>query len=150
VSGTSVTAVHLATGTTQRATVDPSGRWVISDLPSGAIRVTVQHPGFRMATRNMDYNPARPSRYDVTLDEGAVSQTVEVTASASEVSMSNRKALPQPTQSAPSANIVNLQRRVAGVLPIAVDVPRSGNSYRFVRPLVVDEETTVSFSYRTK
>jgi len=40
--------------------------------------------------------------------------------------------------------------RVAGVLPIRVDVPRAGNSYRFLRPLVIDEETKVSFSYRTE
>jgi Carboxypeptidase regulatory-like domain len=49
-----------------------------------------------------------------------------------------------------SANVQNLQRRVAGVLPIAVDVPRTGTSYRFVRPLVVDEETKVTFTYRSK
>jgi hypothetical protein len=51
---------------------------------------------------------------------------------------------------APSSNVGSLQRRVAGVLPIAVDVPREGNSYRFVRPLVQDEETKLTFSYRTK
>lgn len=39
-----------------------------------------------------------------------------------------------------------VQRRVAGVLPIKVDVPRTGNSYRFVRPLVLDEETKLTFS----
>ncbi len=54
------------------------------------------------------------------------------------------------SQNAASANVANLQRRVAGVLPIAVDVPREGNSYRFVRPLVVDEETKVTFSYKTR
>ena len=52
----------------------------------------------------------------------------------------------QPTQA--SANVANLQRRVAGVLPIPVEVPKAGNSYRFVRPLVVDEETKVTFAYR--
>ena len=31
-------------------------------------------------------------------------------------------------ETAPSANILDLQRRVAGVLPIRVDVPRAGNS----------------------
>jgi hypothetical protein len=57
----------------------------------------------------------------------------------------------QESQSAPpSANVFNLQRRVAGVLPIAIDVPRAGTSFRFVRPLVVDEETKVTFTYRTK
>ena len=50
----------------------------------------------------------------------------------------------------PSSNVGNLQRRVAGVLPIAIDVPHEGNSYRFVRPLVLDEETKVTFSYKTR
>jgi hypothetical protein len=45
---------------------------------------------------------------------------------------------------------MELQRRVAGVLPIAVNVPRDGSSYRFVRPLVVDEETRLTFSYRSR
>ena len=50
---------------------------------------------------------------------------------------------------APSANVVELQKRVAGVLPVRVDVPRAGSSYKFVRPLVLDEETKVTFSYKT-
>jgi hypothetical protein len=49
-----------------------------------------------------------------------------------------------------SANVVNLQRRVSGVLPIRVDVPRAGNSYIFVRPLVLDEETKMTFKYKSK
>jgi hypothetical protein len=49
-----------------------------------------------------------------------------------------------------SSNIVNFQRRAAGDLPIRVDVPRAGNSYRFLRPLVLDEETRVTFRYRSK
>jgi len=46
--------------------------------------------------------------------------------------------------------VFNLQKRVAGILPVHVDVPRSGKSYRFVRPLVMDEETKISFQYRAK
>jgi hypothetical protein len=53
-------------------------------------------------------------------------------------------------QVAPSQNVINLQRRVAGVLPVRVDVPRAGTQYRFVRPLVLEEETTVSFRYKTR
>jgi hypothetical protein len=51
---------------------------------------------------------------------------------------------------APSQNVFNLQRRVAGILPVRVDVPRSGKSYRFVRPLVMDEETKITFQYKSK
>jgi hypothetical protein len=29
-------------------------------------------------------------------------------------------------------------------------VPRAGNSYHFVRPLVLDEETKVTFTYKSK
>jgi hypothetical protein len=53
-------------------------------------------------------------------------------------------------QNAPSENVYNLQKRVAGVLPVSVDVPHAGESFRFVRPLVLDEETTVSFKYRSR
>jgi len=45
---------------------------------------------------------------------------------------------------------VNLQRRVAGVLPVRIEVPRSGRSYRFVRALVLDEETKIAFQYKLK
>jgi hypothetical protein len=53
-------------------------------------------------------------------------------------------------QNTASANVMNLQRRVAGVLPVAIDVPRAGTSFSFVRPLVLDEETKVTFSYRSR
>ncbi len=53
-------------------------------------------------------------------------------------------------QQAPSSNVANLQRRVAGVLPVRVDVPRAGASFHFLRPLVIDEETTVRFRYRMR
>ena len=52
------------------------------------------------------------------------------------------------TQNVPSANVQSLQRRAAGVLPVRIQVPRAGSSHRFVKPLVVDEETVVSFRYR--
>jgi hypothetical protein len=53
-------------------------------------------------------------------------------------------------QNGASANVVNLQKRVAGVLPVAIDVPRAGTSFSFVRPLVLDEETKVTFSYKSR
>ena len=49
-----------------------------------------------------------------------------------------------------SQNVFNLRRRVAGILPVAVEVPRSGKSYRFVRPLVMEEETRISFQYKSR
>lgn len=53
-----------------------------------------------------------------------------------------------PQQANVQSNVADLQRKVAGVLPIAVNVPRTGNSYNFLRPLVTDEETRLKFAYR--
>ena len=39
---------------------------------------------------------------------------------------------------------------MVGVLPIAINIPKAGNAYRFVRPLVVNEVTTLTFAYRRK
>ena len=58
-----------------------------------------------------------------------------------------RRARTQPRKTTPlRKNVLDLQKRVVGVLPIAINIPRAGNSYRFVRPLVVDEETRLTFS----
>lgn len=57
---------------------------------------------------------------------------------------------PGPSSQNASLNVMNLQKRVAGVLPVAVDIPRTGTSFSFVRPLVLDEETKVTFSYKTR
>ena len=88
---------------------------------------------------------------------GSVSQQVTVTAStleidteASNLSSKDKKHKGSPVPPPASANVFNLQQRVAGVLPIAVDVPRAGTSYRFLRPLVVNEETKLSFTYKSK
>ncbi len=53
-------------------------------------------------------------------------------------------------QTAASSNVTSLQQRISGVLPVRIDVPRAGNSYNFVRPLVLDEETKVTFTYKSK
>jgi hypothetical protein len=50
----------------------------------------------------------------------------------------------------PSQNVIDLQRRAAGVLPIRVDVPRAGTSHQFVKPLVVDQEATVKLKYKER
>jgi hypothetical protein len=68
---------------------------------------------------------------------------------AGQVQIVTKRNEPSPAGPA-SSNVVNLQRRAAGVLPIRVDVPRAGNSYRFIRPLVLDEETKMTFKYKSK
>jgi hypothetical protein len=48
---------------------------------------------------------------------------------------------------APSQNVINRPRRTAGALPVRIDVPRTGRWHEFVKPLVVDQETAVTFRY---
>jgi hypothetical protein len=55
-----------------------------------------------------------------------------------------------PQLNTASANVINLQKRVAGVLPVPIEVPRAGTSFSFVRPLVLDEETKVTFSDKSR
>ena len=151
-----VTVIHPDSGSTMNATTDSEGRWVISNVPSGKIKINATALGFHSYAQEANYDPSRPLPLSVNLNLGAATETVMVTASVSDVQTSSaqiekqarKRALEQ--ERAASSNVTNLQQRVAGVLPVAVDVPRAGNSYRFVRPLVLNEETKVTFTYKTK
>lgn len=104
-------------------------------------------------TQNFNYDPSRPTAFNSSLSVATVAETVTVMSSTAELQTESRRIERElkkdaaAAQTAASPNVLNLQRRVSGVLPVRIDVPRAGNSYRFVRPLVVDEETKVTFAY---
>ncbi|HYK89559.1 MAG TPA: carboxypeptidase-like regulatory domain-containing protein [Acidobacteriota bacterium] len=156
IPGAKVTVAHSESGTTIPTITDESGRWLVSGLPSGQVKITAESPGFsRTVVRDLAYGASRPSRYNMALNVANVTETVTVSASTAETHESqqierNLKRKGAALDNAASSNVINLQKRVAGVLPIRVDVPRAGMSYRFVRPLVLDEETKVTFSYKTR
>jgi hypothetical protein len=82
-------------------------------------------------------------------------ETVQLMTESSEIRVSKRnereaRKNAEKQQMTASVNVTNLQQRVSGILPVRVDVPRAGNSYHFVRPLVLDEETKVTFTYKSK
>ena len=156
VSGANVTVTSTANGASMNAVTDSTGRWVVSNFPSGSGKLRVGASGFQTLVQTFDYNSGRPAQYMSTLQVAAASETVEVAAKA--VPMNGRIAAQrqelekkgkQLTQTA-SPNVLNLQRRVAGVLPVAIDVPRTGTSFEFARALVLDEETKVTFSYKSR
>ena len=145
--------VTLPNGMTREAATDPNGRWMIAGVPSGHLRITGAASGFKSAIRELDYDASRPGHLSLRLDVGNVSETVTVMSSNASVNRESQQiernmrqngAMPE----AASVNVTALQNRVVGVLPIAVNVPKAGSSYRFVRPLLVDEETRVTFRYR--
>jgi carboxypeptidase family protein len=148
-----VSVTDPATGFSMSTRTDQQGRWVVSNVPTGQIKITAEASGFKAAVRNAMYDASRPSTYSFRMDVGTVAETVEVSATSPTLNGRDYSELEQPKRNMPqqaSANVVNLQKRVAGVLPVPVDVPRAGTSFSFVRPLVLDEETRVTFSYKTR
>jgi hypothetical protein len=148
VPGARVTVTDAATGLTRTAQTDANGRWAAGGFSSGRLKVSADAAGFKAEAQNVNYNAAEPRWVRTALRVGDVSESVTVEASAETLSSLPRVAPPPPMP--PPTTVLDLKQRVAGVLPIAIDVPRTGTSYRFVKPLVIDEETTVSFAYKTK
>ena len=164
VSNARVTVTSPDNGMSRGTVTDSSGHWTVLGLPSGSYRVKVESNGFKTSANNVRYDSSQPSMYGSVLTVGAATETVEVTASApmlntetSSIAAVEGRNFSKIMPLAPgavsqnaSANVVNLQKRVAGVLPVAIDVPRAGTSFSFVRPLVLDEETKVTFSYKSR
>ena len=161
ISNARVTVTSQDTGLAMAATTSPAGLWQLVGVPSGHLKIRVDFPGFKSTEmRDVAYDANRPEPINVVLNVGTATETVEVMAESASVNGRNysdlftleRKAKKQAemAQNAPSTNVMNLQRRVAGVLPVAVDVPHAGTAFHFVRPLVVDEETKVTFGYKSK
>ena len=156
ISGALVSVVNPQTGATLTTKTDGEGRWVVSGVRPGPVRVQINSQGFKSFQQEMDFSASRPAKLGVTLEVGAVSESVTVTAGQAGLEREGKRIEEQlrknkeATVNAPSQNVFNLQRRVAGVLPVRVDVPRAGKSYRFVRPLVLEEETKISFQYKTR
>jgi hypothetical protein len=156
VANARITVTNLDMGTERTTATDSSGRWVVSSMPSGRVKITEAINGFRTTVREVRYDANYPASYSFALQLGSVAETVTVEANSAAVDRESRqierdlKQKDTSNASAASANVFNLQQRVAGVLPVRVDVPRAGTSYSFVRLLVLDEETKVTFTYKTK
>ncbi len=156
IPGATVTAANESTGAEKTSTTDAVGRYVLLDLPVGTYALQFQLPGFKSALRRgVSLDGGTTRSVDCRLEVGAITETVSVMAAGASPSYDAPRERESKVKVAaaaqmPSRNVVDLQRRVAGVLPIRIDVPRTGTSMRFVRPLVLDEETTVTFQYKTR
>ena len=156
ISNAEISVTQLDTGVTRTAVTDDSGHWVVSGLPSGQLQIRTNARGFRSETRSLQYDANSPTSLSFGLSVASVNETVTVVGETGRMQTqsvrieSNSKKQQQAAENVASQNVFNLQQRVAGVLPVRFDVPRAGKSYRFVRPLVLDEETRVTFSYKTK
>jgi hypothetical protein len=147
------------------AVTDNSGRFTFMNLPSGQMSVTATLPGFSTARHDFVFDQ-RSRELSIEMHVGRIEETITVSAERPIVDtqsatrtmvFTNDSAEPprrQRDDPAPlpqvSQNVVQLQRRTTGVLPVRVDVPRAGTSYQFVKPLVVDQETTVKLRYKRR
>jgi Carboxypeptidase regulatory-like domain len=155
VAGAEVTVTNTQTATSLSTISDSEGHWRIAGMQPGAVKVAITSTGFSRMQYDVNLLETKPSRIGTTLEVAGVSATVEVTGTDSaEVNSRRIDDMVKKNQAAQlntaSQNVFNLQRRVAGILPVAVEVPRSGKSYRFVRPLVMEEETRITFQYKSK
>jgi hypothetical protein len=156
VPGAQVTITNTERGVTMNATSDGEGHWMISNFPAGRGKIQIDASGYKTSVQQFSYDSGRPVEYLNRLNVGTVSESVEVSAEATPMNGRDYDRLQTFGQAkkqvvnAASANVVNLQRRVAGVLPVAIDVPRAGTSFQFARALVLDEETKVTFSYKSR
>jgi hypothetical protein len=148
-----VTVTQAETGFTMSTNTDQQGRWVVSNVPSGTVRIKAEVRGFKTTVLNAIYDSGRPSSVSFPMSLASAAESVEVTVESTPMNGRDYSEMERPKnapQKFASANVVNLQKRVAGVLPVAIDVPRAGTSFSFVRPLVLDEETKVTFSYKSR
>jgi hypothetical protein len=137
-----------------------SGAYRIVGLPAGTYAVTFRLEGFSTLTRGqLQVSTGATLSFDARLYAGS-SESVTVVGEPPVVDVQNarqqtvvggsyrpppRKPPPPPPQ--PPQNVIDLQRRAAGVLPVRVEVPRAGRAYQFVKPLVVDQELVLTMRY---
>jgi hypothetical protein len=133
-------AIDVDAGSThQTVTTAADGSFAIAGLPSGPVTLTAQLAGFRPVKTELTFNQ-EPRRIRFVMSLAGREETLTV---AGQLPASDNVA-------EPSQNVVNLQQRTAGILPVRIDVPRAGTSHQFFKPLVVDQETLVNFSYRRR
>jgi hypothetical protein len=160
ISNAYVELQNLTTHATWSASTTSDGQWLIPGLTSGSYQITASAPGFQARRSVLNYDATKPVAYQIGLNVGATTNSIVVSAHPATVDTEtsqvggrkekrSKNVAPPPPPSA-SANVYHLQQRVAGVLPVAVNIPRDGVSYRFLRPLVLDEETKLSFTYKSK
>jgi outer membrane receptor protein involved in Fe transport len=82
VSGAKVTVTNQDTGAVRETTASDQGFYRISELPPGRYTVTVEAAGFKTSiSKGVEVKAEEPRGFDVTVQIGAVSEQVTVTAS---------------------------------------------------------------------
>jgi carboxypeptidase family protein len=85
-TGTSVRAVNVLTGESRTISTNELGEYSIPGLPVGSYRVEADNPGFKRSVRTgIELTVNQNARVDLTLEVGALEQSVEVTSAPTQV-----------------------------------------------------------------
>ncbi len=83
IPGANVTLTNETTGLERQTTTNESGYYVVSNLPPGFYTLAVEAPGFKRFVKTQNkLDPNIATTVDAVLEIGAVTETVEVTATA--------------------------------------------------------------------
>lgn len=138
--GTSVTVQNVDTGLTRKTSSNTEGVYIVSLLPPGSYRVTVEAQGFRsFAQSGIRLEVGQNARVDASLTLGATTERIEVTAGALTVdtqstilgaTVDHRRIVSLPLS---GRNVLTLMRLQPGVgatsLPTTVTSSRSGPGF---------------------
>ena len=80
--GVTVTARQTNTNQTREATTDAAGRYTFPDLSTGPQEIMAMLQGFQQARSNVQLTVGQSAEVNITLTVGAVSESIEVSASA--------------------------------------------------------------------
>ena len=133
----------------QSAISAADGTFVFSSAPQGQASIWATVAGFETQAATF-VSDGRPLHFEFELGIGRMLETITVKGVTPGIDVQTAMGRSDREAVAPSPNVINLQQRASGVLPIRVEVPRAGVSHRFVRPLVVDDVTTVTLRYKRK
>ena len=112
VPNATVIVTNSDTGFSTSTVSDDEGRWIVSNLPSGRVKINASANGFKSIARDAIYNADQPAHASFSLPVGSVSETVEVNPKPSQSTdvtspiCSTLKA--GVSQQAASANVMNL------------------------------------------
>jgi hypothetical protein len=134
VPNTKITLVNAGTNDARAVTVSETGDFTFPQLPPGQYNLTAEHEGFRKDIHNgIILEVGQQARVDVSLQVGAVSEQVEVTASAPLVS----------TETAALGNVVDNKK--------VVELPLNGRGYlqlAFLQPSVFQPAQASTIGFR--
>ncbi len=89
VAGARVKVFEAAGSVVGEAVCDGQGRFTVSTVPDGQLRLEIESPGFIKIVRYVMAAAGQPLNLDMVLQVGSVSQSVEISADASAISTEN-------------------------------------------------------------